>query len=155
MNDTEKLFAIEEIKKLKARYFRSIDTKDVELFSTLFAEDCVCDFRGSATDPQSGVNYVPSATEAVNHGRANMVEAARGAFQIFNSVHHGHMPEIEITSPTTAKAVWAMMDLLQFPATGSALDGYGHYFETYEKIGGEWKFKTIKLTRIRLDFRQP
>ena len=32
---------VEEIKKLKARYFRGLDTKDWDLYSSVFAEDVV------------------------------------------------------------------------------------------------------------------
>jgi len=32
-----------------------------------------------------------------------------------------------------------------------ALHGYGHYHETYRKIGGEWRIQSMKLTRLRLD----
>jgi hypothetical protein len=31
------------------------------------------------------------------------------------------------------------------------LHGYGHYHETYEKLDGEWRIKTMKLTRLRRD----
>ena len=48
------------------------------------------------------------------------------------TVHHGHMPEIELTSPTTATGIWAMEDMLRWP-DGAELHGYGHYHETYEK----------------------
>ena len=30
------------------------------------------------------------------------------------TVHHGHMPEIELTSPTTARGIWAMEDMLRY-----------------------------------------
>jgi SnoaL-like domain len=71
------------------------------------------------------------------------------------TAHHGHMPEIEITSPTTARGIWAMQDFLQMPE-GSPLGmksmvGWGHYTETYELVGGEWKIKTLVLTRLRRD----
>ena len=70
------------------------------------------------------------------------------------TVHHGHTPEIEVTSPTTAVGIWAMQDLLSWP-DGSTLHGYGHYHETYEKSGGEWRIKTSKLTRLRMDLSAP
>ena len=41
------------------------------------------------------------------------------------TVHHGHMPDIEITSPTTAKGIWAMEDKLRF-ADGTALHPHIH-----------------------------
>jgi hypothetical protein len=31
------------------------------------------------------------------------------------------------------------------------LRGYGHYHETYEKIDGQWRIKSSKLTRLRED----
>ena len=65
------------------------------------------------------------------------------------------MPEIEITSPTTATGIWAMEDLLQVqdgaPVPYKTLRGFGHYHETYEKRGGAWVIKTIRLTRLRVD----
>ena len=67
------------------------------------------------------------------------------------TVHHGHMPEIEVTSPTTATGIWALEDLLRWP-DGNELRGYGHYHETYEKVDGEWRIASSKLTRLRMDF---
>jgi len=69
------------------------------------------------------------------------------------TVHHGHMPEIEITSPTTARGIWAMEDMLRWPAGAPMreMHGYGHYHETYEKVDGRWRIKTIQLSRLRVD----
>ena len=54
------------------------------------------------------------------------------------SVHQGHNFELEFTSETTAKGIWSMTDRLYFPPGGafSLMTGYGHYLETYEKVGG-------------------
>ncbi|MGE4306888.1 MAG: nuclear transport factor 2 family protein, partial [Novosphingobium sp.] len=41
----EALDDIEEIRKLKARYFRSLDSKDWDLYGSLFASDVVVDLR--------------------------------------------------------------------------------------------------------------
>jgi hypothetical protein len=48
-----------------------------------------------------------------------------------------------------------MEDRLRWPPGGmfAALDGYGHYQETYERIAGQWKIKSSKLTRLRVDVR--
>jgi hypothetical protein len=63
------------------------------------------------------------------------------------------MPEIEITSPTTARGIWAMQDFLKWPEGSpmKSLVGWGHYTETYELVDGEWKIKTLVLTRLRRD----
>ena len=39
MQDATRLLAIEEIKQLKARYFRAVDTKDAGLFRSTLADD--------------------------------------------------------------------------------------------------------------------
>jgi hypothetical protein len=69
------------------------------------------------------------------------------------TVHHGHTPEIEITSPNRATGVWAMEDMLRWP-NGMELHGYGHYHETYEKVDGTWRIASSTLTRLRMDFTE-
>ncbi|HEX7821991.1 MAG TPA: hypothetical protein VF463_15390 [Sphingobium sp.] len=46
-----------------------------------------------------------------------------------------------------------MTDRLYFPPDGafSQLTGYGHYNETYEKVGGHWVIKTTHIRRIRVE----
>ena len=50
-----------------------------------------------------------------------------------------------------------MEDKLRWPegAPIRAMHGYGHYHETYEKVAGEWRIKTITLTRLRVDADMP
>ena len=153
MNNIEALYEIEQIKKLRARYFRGADTKNWPLLESVFAPDIVFDIRGVTTDPRTGINVVPSVSEDVLVGSKNVVEAIRQGIDGVATVHHGHMPEIEITGATTAKGIWSMEDVLKWPA-GSPIEsmhGFGHYDETYEKIDGEWKIKTLKITRLMLD----
>jgi SnoaL-like domain len=73
------------------------------------------------------------------------------------TVHHGHTPEVELTSPTTATGVWAMEDRIWWPegSPASHLHGYGHYTETYEKTGGRWLIKTMVLTRLHRQLDVP
>ena len=131
---------VEEIKKLKARYFRSLDSQDWETYAGVFAEDCVVDLR--------------RAHGELYNGREEFAAYAR-SLTFVQSVHHGHMPEIEITSPTTARGIWAMQDFLKMPEGSplgfKSLVGWGHYTETYELVDGEWKIKTLVLTRLRRD----
>jgi hypothetical protein len=69
------------------------------------------------------------------------------------TVHHGHMPEVELTSATTARGIWAMRDLLVWP-NGTEVRGYGHYHETYERIDGRWRIKSSRLTRLHVETRR-
>jgi len=153
MDDAAKVLAVEEIKKLKARYFRAIDTKDWSLLEQVFTDDATCDYRGAATDPSTGTNAVPVATETVLQGKAAILASLKTGLAEVVTVHMGYMPEIEVTSGTGATAIWAMSDTLRFPAGGAlgGLSGSGHYHETYERIDGKWRIKALRLTRLRVD----
>lgn len=152
MDDLAWLVAVERIKQLKARYFRGVDLKDWALIRSVFTDDVICDFRGAATDPEIGFNPVPEATGAIINGIEDTVAAFIASSAHFRSVHHGHMPEIEVQSERTAKGIWSMFDTLRFAEGPIAeITAYGHYHETYEKVGGDWKIKTIRLTRLRVD----
>ncbi len=123
MDAAEQLLAIEDIKQLKARYFRCMDTKDWDGFAAVFAPNAVLDVTG-----ETGTD------EGIVRGNELIAEYVRGHVDPVTTVHHGHMPEIEITTPTTATGIWAMEDMLRWPEGSpiSELHGYGHYHETYE-----------------------
>jgi hypothetical protein len=131
---------VEAIKQLKARYFRMLDTKDWDGLAAVFADDVEIDTTGDGG--------------RVTHGVAEFLPFLRQSIEQVITVHHGHMPEIELTSPTTARGVWAMEDRLWWPEGSpiSHLHGYGHYIETYEKTSGRWLIKTMTLTRLHRQF---
>jgi hypothetical protein len=132
---------IEAIKQLKARYFRLLDTKDWAAFREIFTSDVHVDVSADA-GPDAVYDGVDAFLEMLEPTLAGVV-----------TVHHGHMPEIELTSPTTATGIWAMEDRLQFGPDGpvQALHGWGHYHESYAKQDGEWRIRSTTLTRLRLD----
>lgn len=143
MTDAERILIIEEIKQVKARYYRCMDTKDWAGFAAVFAPDATVDFTPEGGNPNE---WTPA-------GAANILAFVRKVLDRALTVHHGHMPEIEITSPTTARAIFAMEDLIWWPegSRRKTLHGWGHYHETYEKIGGKWLIKTLRLTRLRVE----
>lgn len=153
MEMLEKLWALEEIKATKARYCRAVDTKDLSSLRAIFASDIVWDERGAATDPRSGVNFCPEATESVISGIEEVLGAISSTFDLIEaSVHQVFMPQIQLHTSTTASAVWAQCDRVRF-ASGEAseLVGYGHYHETYECDDRQWKIKSLRITRLVLD----
>lgn len=146
MDITARLIAIREIEQLKARYFRCMDAKDWTGLEAVFTPYVLTDFRES-TQPRNESLLI--------EGAARYVATLAPILQPLVTVHHGHMPEIEITSGTTATGIWAMEDMLWAP-DGSAipwrrLHGYGHYHERYEKWDGRWRISAIRLTRLRVD----
>jgi hypothetical protein len=127
---------IEAIRQLKARYFRMMDTKNWDGLAAVFTDDVEIDMTGEGAGITRSVGeYMPFLRDAI---------------ETVITVHHGHMPELELTSPTTAKGVWAMEDKLWWPEGSpiAHLHGYGHYHETYEKTADGWRIKTMTLTRL-------
>jgi hypothetical protein len=142
MDDVAALEEIEAIKRLKARYCRYLDTKDWALWRTIFADDFLSDTA------DAGGKVIVGADEFVAFTRKNIGEPSQP------TAHQVHAPEIELTSPTTARGVWALQDVVRL-APGLDLIGYGHYHETYEKVDGQWRIKASRLTRLREDLTTP
>ena len=151
MDDLDELVAIEAIRRVKARYFRGVDRGDAELVRGILAEDCVLDYRGCCTDPRSGRDFLPAMNVVLRGSAAWSAEGFAKAGIV--SVHHGHDCEIELSGATTASGIWSMTDRLFMPggAPFSQMIGYGYYHETYEKTGGAWKIKTLRIERIRVE----
>ncbi|SPM35719.1 3-phenylpropionate/cinnamic acid dioxygenase, small subunit [Mycobacterium rhizamassiliense] len=135
---------LEELRQLKARYCRFLDTKDVESWRGVFTPDLVV-----TLDMAVGVAGADPQTAAPIEGVDNFVPMVLGGLEGVATVHHCHTPELALTSATTATGIWAMEDMLFF-ADGGQLHGAGHYHETYEKRDGCWRIKTLHLTRTIL-----
>lgn len=138
MDDAAAMREIEAIKQLKARYCRYLDTKQWDKWRSIFADDFVGDTA------EAGGQRIAGADEFVAFTRKNIGKPSQP------TVHQVHAPEIELTSATTARGVWALQDVVRL-GPGLNLNGYGHYHETYEKIAGQWRIKSSKLTRLRED----
>jgi hypothetical protein len=137
MSDLERLVAIEEIKQLKSRRDRAVDTKDWAALEALHAPD-----------HHSHVEGFADWTSA-----AEMVRNVRASLEGVTSVHQCHTPDITFETPTRAHGVWAMEDYLSW-RQGEAehwLRGYGFYDETYEKRDGRWVYVWRRLRRLKVD----
>jgi hypothetical protein len=135
---------LEPIKQARARYFRLMDQKQWEAWATLFTEDVTAVYHNAPlARPQEGLPTLECT------GRAHVGETVRHALSQGISLHQGYMPEIHLTSPTTAHGIWAMCDSLRVPT--DIFKGYGHYKETYVKKVSAWKIKRIVLTRLYCD----
>jgi SnoaL-like domain len=142
VDDAVALAEIEAIKRLKARYCRHLDAKDWQAWRDVFADDFVSDTT------EAGGELIEGADEFISFIRRTLGKRSQP------TVHQVHAPEIELISPSTATGVWALNDVVRL-APGLNLQGYGHYHEKYEKIAGQWRIKTSKLTRLREDIFNP
>jgi len=138
------LVAIEEIKQLKARYFRAVDAQDWAAFRAVFTDDAIY-YR---TDPS---RVEASAVEEIAGGD-RIIALVRERFQGAQSLHLGFMPIIEILSARTARGSWSMEDRVDWP--DRALHGLGYYQETYAKgADGSWRIASFRLDRVRVEVR--
>jgi len=139
---------IEAIKQLKARYFRFLDTKQWPEFVDVFTPDV-------STEVAEANITMTGAEEFVAFVSAAMADAV--------TTHHGHMPEITLTSDSTATGIWAMFDDVDLPRGiqgvpgvpegPSRMRGSGHYHERYVKgQDGRWRIAALRLTRLRTEW---
>ncbi|WP_327295154.1 MULTISPECIES: nuclear transport factor 2 family protein [unclassified Streptomyces] len=131
-----RLAATEDIKQLKARYFRLMDTKDWTAMREVFTDDARMDIDG----------FVTTGGDAIAAFLSDVLTDVR-------TVHHGHMPEIELTGDGRATGIWAMYDYVQFPGDGlpQGFHGYGHYHDEYRLQDGAWRIATTRVARLRQD----
>jgi uncharacterized protein (TIGR02246 family) len=131
---------IRAIEQLKARYCRTLDTKDWAGFREVFTSDFVSDTS------ESGGRVIDGADAFVAFVRDALATAV--------TVHQVQQPEIQLLTPATASGVWAMQDVVRF-MPGITMHGFGHYRETYRKADGRWQIATSELTRLREEIRTP
>jgi uncharacterized protein (TIGR02246 family) len=131
---------VEAIKQLKARYFRTMDTKDWAGMRQVFTDDVVMDTTASGGDVIEGGDAFLAFLEPA------LADAV--------TVHHGHMPEIEVGSDDTATGIWALQDLIIWP-DGTRMLGFGHYHETYRRGPAGWQISSSTLTRLHVEFTPP
>ncbi|SCW53409.1 SnoaL-like domain-containing protein [Sphingobium faniae] len=152
MKTLEDLIAIEQIRLVKARYLRAIDLKDMDLLRSVVADDVEVDGRGATTDPRTGMNLTPGVTGEVICGADKLIAAVGAGLPHMTTIHHVTSGEITVDDEDHASGIWPMFDRLIFSqGPVSVMSGYGHYFETYERINGVWKIKSLKLTRISVE----
>jgi hypothetical protein len=125
---------IEAIKRLKYKYFRCLDTKRWEEMKECFTEDANAAYSSGKYSFQGRDQIVQFLVDAMN--RPTVLSA-----------HHGHHPEIELTSPTTAVGVWALADVFIDLQAAITVRGAAYYRDDYVKVNGQWKIQTTGYER--------
>jgi hypothetical protein len=125
---------IEAIKRLKYKYFRCLDLKRWEEMKECFVADATCAYDSGKYAYQ---------------GRDAILGFLVGAMDrpTFLTMHHGHHPEIDLTSATTARGVWALEDTVIDTEGGITIRGAAYYEDEYVKIDGAWKIKHTGYVR--------
>ncbi len=126
---------IEAIKQLKARYFRTLDSKDWSGLRDVFTDDVEIDTTDIGGGPIKGADDFIAFLQEV------LAEA--------QTVHLGHTPEITVTSETAATGIWMLHDL--FIVDGLRQASYGHLNDTYAKQPEGWRIARSVVTRMHLE----
>ncbi|MGO8862407.1 MAG: nuclear transport factor 2 family protein [Acidimicrobiales bacterium] len=143
----DQLVDLYEIQKLKARYFRLMDTKQWDEWRDLFTDDMELYLENSPL-PESDAPTLVGGDALVAYLSASHPDKL--------TVHQGHMPEIEFVDRDTATGIWAMFDWVDDPGRRGAWQGYGHYHERYVRCpDGRWRIASVRLTRLRVNAVPP
>ena len=127
---------IEEIKVLKHRYFRGIDTGDMALLADLFTEDVAVTYNGGT--------YKVSLS-----GRAAMCEFLANSFHSgAMAMHIGVMPEIAVTGDNSATGIWYLQDVFIDLEKDDHTFGTAIYTDRYRREGGVWKIASTYYDRV-------
>lgn len=132
----QQLSDMEDIRTLKHRYYRAIDTADMDLLANLFTDDVTVDYRGGG--------YRVSLS-----GRENMLEFLANSFNSGSvAMHHGHMPEITLTGDDTATGIWYLEDIFISLEAKSHTIGTAIYKDQYRRENGVWKIARTEYDRV-------
>ena len=150
---TQKLADIEEIKTLKARYFRLLDAKNWSEWANVFVDDLEFVY----SDPT--VQNVPPTAQPTPDGKARvgrdeLIAFISEAMQHVTTVHHGHLPEITIVDESTATGLWALTNYFEYRAADGSLvwsRGYGRYEDEYVRTGVGWRIRRSEFFRRDMD----
>lgn len=134
----DKLAEIEAIKQLKYRYVRCVDLKRWDELAETLTEDAETNYSGGQFAFKGREAILKFLKEGLPDHRLSM--------------HHVHQPEIEITSPTTARGTWALEDYLIDVKDNFSLHGAAFYKDEYVKVHGQWKIKFTGYDRVFEEF---
>lgn len=117
---------LEQIKTLKYRYFRALDTNNWDLMKECLTEDCIARYDSGKYSFDGRNDIIAFLDEGMSP--AEMI-----------TLHQAHHPEIEIIDDTNASGIWYLQDMVINTEYKFTLRGAGFYHDKYRKIDGEWK----------------
>jgi len=127
---------VEAIKRLKYRYWRCLDLKLWDELAGCFTDDATADYGEG--------RYHFAGAEAI----LRFLREALGRESGSVTVHHGHHPEIELTTETTARGTWALYNCRFNVAQKRSVRIGGYYDDRCLKLAGAWKIAHTGYTYV-------
>ncbi|WP_028654346.1 nuclear transport factor 2 family protein [Nocardioides sp. J54] len=132
------LAAIEEIKRLKHRYFRTLDLKQWEEFADCLAEDVTARYGTLAMGEPL---HYDNRADVVAFMEQNL---SGGTI----TVHIANHPEVDVDGDT-ATGSWAFEDTVIVPDFKVLIRGAGYYRDTYRReADGAWRIASTQYERL-------
>lgn len=129
---------VEEIKRLKYRYFRTLDLKLWDGFGDCLTEDVRARY---GTQAMSEPLHFDSRADVVDYMSKNL-----GPEVI--TIHIANHPEIDVDG-ATATGSWAFEDTVIVPDFKVIIRGGGYYVDDYRRdADGVWRISGTKYERI-------
>ncbi|MEM9704790.1 MAG: nuclear transport factor 2 family protein [Pseudomonadota bacterium] len=131
------LQAIEAIRRLKYSYCQAIDTCDLELLSSVFADDATIDYEGGTYRFQA-------------EGKPAILEAIEAAFHSeFVACHSVIHPIIDVQTETAATGSWRLLDYaMNLRENNLVTIGAATYQDKYRKEGDRWVIGSSAYKRL-------
>jgi ketosteroid isomerase-like protein len=126
---------LEAIRRLKYAYFRTLDLKEFDALGRLLTEDATAAYEDGKT--------VLEGRQAIE----TWLSAALSSPDIV-TLHHGHHPEIELTSATTAAGTWYLQDRVIIPSADLEIGGTAFYSDRYTKSDEGWRISHTGYMRV-------
>ncbi|MCW2755205.1 MAG: bile-acid 7-alpha-dehydratase [Marmoricola sp.] len=132
------LEAIEAIRQLKYRYFRTLDLKMWDEFGDCLADDITARYGTQAMDKPL---HYDNRKDVVDFMSANLGPG-------IVTIHIASHPEISVEGDT-ATGSWGFEDTVIVPDFTMIIRGGGYYVDAYRKDpDGKWRIAATKYERI-------
>lgn len=132
----QQLSDMEDIRVLKHRYFRGIDTADMAVLETLFTDDVEARYYGGGYRVEVD-------------GKADFLTFLANSFNSDSvAMHFGLMPEVRMTGEDSAEGVWTLYDVFISLERQDHTYGSAVYKDVYRREGGVWKIARTHYDRV-------
>jgi hypothetical protein len=139
VDHAEALWELEQIKRLKARYYRLQDEDRWDEWAALFTDDCeIVDPVDEGVVHRSGASIAARTAELAGSSRRN---------------HRGAMPDIELVDDRTARGSWALFCATELERDGEPVrvDIFGYYTDEYCKgEDGRWRIHRMRYDNVMM-----
>jgi ketosteroid isomerase-like protein len=126
---------LEAIRQLKYAYFRTLDLKEFDALGALLTDDATAAYEDGHTRLDGRAAIVAWLSSAL--GNPGII-----------TEHHGHHPEIELASDTTATGTWYLQDRVIVPSADLEIGGTAFYTDRYRKEPSGWRIAHTEYLRV-------